>query len=112
MVMFVQLCTPKPIGLYTLFFNFLKIFYVFIHRDREREREAETEAEGEAGSMQGAQHGTRSRVSRIMPWSEGSAKPLSHLGCPNCILYFFNGEKKKILLKYNIEKLRNHECIV
>ena len=32
--------------------------------------------------MQGAQHGTRSRVSRITHWAEGSAKPLSHRGCP------------------------------
>ena len=32
--------------------------------------------------MQGARHGTRSRVSRIMPWAKGRAKPLSHLGCP------------------------------
>ena len=38
---------------------------------RYREREAETQAEGEAGSMQGARHGTQSRDSRIMPWTEG-----------------------------------------
>ena len=50
-------------------------------RDTEREREAMTQAEGEAGSMQGARHGTRFRVSRITPWAEGSAKPLSHPGC-------------------------------
>ena len=50
--------------------------------EREREREAETLAEGEAGSMQGAQCGTRSRVSRITPWAEVCAKPLSHPGCP------------------------------
>ena len=36
-------------------------------RKREREREAETQAEGEAGSMQEAQHGTQSQVSRITP---------------------------------------------
>ena len=47
---------------------------------KKREREAETQAEGEAGSMQGAQRGTRSQVSRIMPWAEGGAKPLSHPG--------------------------------
>ena len=35
------------------------------------EREAETKAEREAGSMQGAQCGTRSWDSRIMPWAEG-----------------------------------------
>ena len=39
--------------------------------EREREREAETQAEGEAGSMQGAWRGTRSYISRIMPWAEG-----------------------------------------
>ena len=42
--------------------------YLFSH---EREKEAETQAEGEAGSMQGAQRGTRSRVSRVTPWAEG-----------------------------------------
>ena len=57
-----------------------KRFYLFIHRDTERE--AETQAEGEAGSMQRAWRGTRSRVSRIMPWAVGSAKPLYHQGCP------------------------------
>ena len=35
------------------------------------EREAKTQAEGEAGSVQGARHGTRSRVSRIAPWAKG-----------------------------------------
>ena len=44
---------------------------------RDRERGAETQAEGEAGPMQGAQHGTGSRVSRIRPWAEGGDKPLS-----------------------------------
>ena len=42
-----------------------------------RNREVETEAEGEAGFPQGARRGTQSQVSRIMPWAEGSAKPLS-----------------------------------
>ena len=37
----------------------------------ERHREAETQAEGEAGSMQGAQRGTQSRVFRIVPWAKG-----------------------------------------
>ena len=32
---------------------------------RDTERKAETQAEGEAGSMQGAQRGTQSQVSRI-----------------------------------------------
>ena len=50
---------------------FFKDFVYLFMRDKEREREAETQAEGKAGSLQGAQHGTRSRVSRIMPWAEG-----------------------------------------
>ena len=54
-------------------------FYLFM---RDTQREAETQAEGEVGSMQEAQHGTRSWVPRIMPWVEGGAKPLSHCGCP------------------------------
>ena len=51
-------------------------------RDTETEGDAETQAGGEAGSMQGAQCGTRSRVSRIRPWADSGAKPLSHPGCP------------------------------
>ena len=42
----------------------------------------ETQAEGEAGSTQGARSGTRSRDSRVTPWAEGGAKPLSHSGRP------------------------------
>ena len=57
-------------------FFFLR-FYLFV-----RDREAQTQAEGEAGSMQGACRGTWSLVSRITPWTEGGAKPLSHPGCP------------------------------
>ena len=53
------------------------IYLLEAHRERERQRKAE----GEAGSMQGARHGTRTRVSRITP-REGGAKPLSHRGCP------------------------------
>ena len=60
---------------------FFLMFYLFIH-ERHTEREAETQPEGEAGSLQGARPGTQSCVSRITPWAEGSAKPLSHLGCP------------------------------
>ena len=43
-------------------------FYLLIH---DRESEAET---GEAAAtMQGAEHGTRSRNSGIIPWAEGSS---------------------------------------
>ena len=66
-----------PLGPFVFSFSFsfffkgyLFIYYLFM-RDRGREREAETQAEGEAGSMQGAQRGTRSRVSRTMCRAEG-----------------------------------------
>ena len=49
---------------------------------RDTEIEAETQAEGEAGSMQGAQCGTRFWISRIIPWADSYVKPLSHQGCP------------------------------
>ena len=58
-------------------------------RDTLKGREAETQAEEEAGSMQEARRGTRSRVSRITPWAEGGAKPLSHPGCPDFLLYLY-----------------------
>ncbi|XP_077710067.1 uncharacterized protein LOC144286872 isoform X1 [Canis aureus] len=45
-----------------------------IEREREREREAETQEEGEAGSMPGARRGTRSRNSRIAPWTKAAGK--------------------------------------
>ena len=92
---------------------FLKRFCLFIHerdthREREREREVETQAEGEAGFMQGTQRGTRSRVSRIMLWAKGSAKPLSHPGCPSLrflkislawgVLKEYAGQGMKVLL--------------
>ena len=70
-----------------LFYFFLR-FYLFIHeRHRERETETETQAEGEAGSMHGARRGIRSQVSRIRPWAEGGAKPLSHPGCPPFFIF-------------------------
>ena len=81
------------IGQYLFFFK--DFIYLFM-RNTEWEREAETQAEGEAGSMQGAWSGTRYWVSRIRPWAEGCAKPLSHQGCPGfhfimqCWLWVFH----------------------
>ena len=63
-----------------IYFILKDFIYLFM---RNREREVGTQAEGEAGSMQGAQGGTRPWVSRIMPWAEGGAKQLSHPGCPH-----------------------------
>ena len=63
------------------FFFLNKILFIYSW-ETQREREAETQSEGEARSTQGAQRGTRSRVSRIRPWAESSAKPRSHPGCP------------------------------
>ena len=65
---------------------FLKRFFIYLFMT-DTQREAETQAGGEAGSMQGAGRGTQSWVSRIMPWAEGGAKPLSHLGCPRTLVY-------------------------
>ena len=64
---------------------------------RDTEREAQAEAEGDAGSMQGAWLGTCSQVSRIMPWAEGGAKPLSHWDSPekyfsDAAMTFYLGE--------------------
>ena len=68
---------------FLLFLFFFKILLIYSWETcTEREREAETRAEGEAGPMQGAWCGTWSRDSRITPWAEGSAKPMSHLGLP------------------------------
>ena len=61
------------IHLYRVLF-FLKILLIYSKTQREGQRHRQ----GEAGSMQGARCGTRSRVSRIRPWVEGGAKPLSH----------------------------------
>ena len=41
--------------------------------------------------MQGARHGTRSWVSRITPWAEGSAKLLSHPGYPEFLFLSLPG---------------------
>ena len=67
---------------------FFKILFIY-SRETHTEREAQTQAEGEgeAGSMQGAQCRTRSRLSRIIPQAAGRAKPLSHQGCPPPILF-------------------------
>ena len=57
----------------------------------QRERERETQAEREAGSVQEAQHGTRSGVSRITTWAEGGTKLLGHRGCPASSLEYERG---------------------
>ena len=64
-----------------------------------RERELETQAEGEAGSMQGAQSGTRSWVSRIMSCIEGA---LSHLGFPRFTA--FNSHVQLLMLLDFLQK--------
>ena len=71
---------------------------------RNREREAETQAEGKAGPTQGARHGTPSQDSKIRPWAEGGAKPLSHPGCPvllfnkNKYIDLFHGKNSTFVL--------------
>ena len=82
------------------FFLFFKILFIYSW-ETYREREAETQTEGEAGSKQGSWRGTRSWVPRITPWAEGSAKVLSHPGCPLRIL--FNVTYGHILIPYYLD---------
>ena len=56
----------NSLSLVCLFFK--DFIYLFM---RDTEIEGETQAEREAGSMQGAQYGTRSRDSKIRPWAKG-----------------------------------------
>ena len=76
---FINYMVSSPEG----YFILILFFYSW---ETQREKKAETQAEGEAGPMQGAWRGTWSRVSRVTPWAKGSAKPLSHWGCP---LFYF-----------------------
>ena len=55
------------------------------HTQRERRRCRQREKQAPCREPDG----TRSRVSRIRPWTEGGAKPLSHRGCPRCRLFKF-----------------------
>ena len=49
---------------------------------RDTEREAETWAKGEAGSLQGAQCGTRSQIPGSRPEPKADTQLLSHPGVP------------------------------
>ena len=50
---------------------------------RGTEREVETQAEGEAGSLLGAQCGTRFGILGSCPEPKANAQPLSHTGIPD-----------------------------
>ncbi|CAD7678760.1 unnamed protein product [Nyctereutes procyonoides] len=69
-------------------------------------------AEGEAGSRREAQCGTRSPVSRIRPWAEGSSKLLSHAGCPaiDTLKAKVPIWKKEIYEELSSSWKRNKEC--
>ena len=45
--------------------------------------------------MQGARRGARSQVSRIRPWAEGGAKPLSHPGIPTLLILLQSSKSYK-----------------
>ena len=77
---------------------FFKILFFYSWEAEREEGGAETQAEGEPSSMQGAWHGTQSQVSRITPWVEGGAKPLSHLGCPDFPIFHDNLELYILML--------------
>ena len=68
-----------------IMFYFLKDFIYFFIRGTERMRGRDT-GRGKAGSLQGAQRGTPSWVSRITSWAAGGAKPLHHQGCQEEII--------------------------
>ena len=82
-----------------IYIFFLKT--LFIH-ERLTHTEAETQAEGEAGSL----HGTRSRVSRIRPWAEGSAKLLSHPGQPEAGALYLQSSLRGVWAHQGIQTLR------
>ena len=56
-----------------------KIFIYSWDTQREKQRHRQREKQAACREPDG---GTRSWVSRITPWVEGGAKPLSHGGCP------------------------------
>ena len=60
--------------------------------------------------MQGDRHGTRSRVSRIRLWAEGSTKPLSHPGCPNFIFLTKKFNKESFLYRLSTSIL--YQCSI
>ena len=76
--------------LLVIYILFFLRFYLFIH-DRERERGRDT-GRGRSRLHAGSLHGTRSWITRIRPWAQGGAKPLSCWGCPalyNFLFFFF-----------------------
>ena len=69
-------------------------------RDIYREKGRDTDR-GRCSFHAGSGCGTRSGVSRIMPWAESSTKPLSHSGCPvntSIWIVFESKELKEILV--------------
>ena len=73
---------PVQVHLFILFlflFFFLR-FYLFM-RETERQRHKQREKQAPCREL-GVGLDPRSPVSRITPWAEGCAKPLSHPGCP------------------------------
>ena len=88
----------------TLIF-FFKILFIYSW-ETQKEREAETQAEGDTGSMQGARCGTRSRVSRIRPWAEGGAKPLSPPRLPNISYLDRKFQRKKMFKCPKLVKMK------
>lgn len=69
---------------------------------RDTERQAEPQAEGEAGSMQGAQCGTRSYDSGITPLAKGSCSTSEPPRRPNLSLILQNLRFIKTLLPKSV----------
>ena len=68
-----------------LLFFFKDFIYLFIdtHTERERERERQRHRQREKQALCREPDMGHDPVSRIRPWAEGGAKPLSHPGCPS-----------------------------
>ena len=70
---------PCQDPVFSSFFLDKDFIYLFM---RDTEREAEAQAEGEVGSIQGAQHGTRSQHLGSGPKPKADAQLLNHPGVP------------------------------
>ena len=99
---YVYLSSNSIVFHYLIYVVFFLTNILFIYLWQTRGGWADTQAEGEAGSMQGAWRGTQSQVSRITPWAEGDAKPVSHQGCPELInlieAYLFHCFHNKVII--------------
>ena len=80
-----HLVITRLFSYYYLIIIFKTILFIYLWETHTEGGGAETQREKQA-PCKGAWRGTRSQISRITPWEEGGAKPLSHPGCPPFII--------------------------